>query len=178
MQAFNVILVEDNKQHRLTLVKGLEHDFKCSVAHFRDQRTFDDALERKVLRDCFNEGQPEMLILDIMLAHELDEGAAYAPRWDRLDPIPPEEAARYVDDELGYRLAERIRSGQYEDAECPADGIPYDIPILFFTARQNWDLRQRIMDMDWSDLLIKGAFVADVYDAMEVLWKACSDARR
>ena len=97
-----------------------------------------------------------------------DRTLAYAPRWGGPGDPPPAEADNYVDDELGLSIAEDIRNGRYR---C----IDSEAPIVFFTARENERVRERVRGIRRSVWIGKPAFLDDLLRVMEQL--TCPDAK-
>ena len=159
----NIILIEDNKMHREGLIQALKEDYGHIVKGFRDFQTFKQACDDRTIVGEEDSGRPLIIILDIMMAEELDDASPFAPRFTgQENGINNQE--HYVDDELGLKLAEQIRDVKFQ---C----IPSDTPILFFTARQEPDIISRIENDEMQPALHleKPAWIEDVQDKIEQL---------
>ena len=161
---YNIILIEDDEIQRDELTEALEDDDEFgshSVKVFRDLVTFEDAVNEEAL--IFEEEQPLLVILDIMIARELREHDRFAPRWMGDEPLTEEERCHYVDDELGLGIGTDIRDGKYTTI------VPKDTPILFFTARQNTRVKEAIEKIKRSDLLVKPQFSRHIQKTIDNL---------
>lgn len=162
MPEYNIVVVEDNELHRNALVKGLTEDFGHSVKDFRDQQTLETARADNTLLEWPEGDRRLVVLLDIMLAEQLDETEPYAPRRTGGDE-PPKGEKEYVNDMLGLHIGKKIRDGEFEL------GIPRTTPILFFTARRNERIRREMEDLKRAMHIEKPAFIDDVQTAIEEL---------
>ncbi len=158
---FNIVLIEDDREHRDELSEALCDDYGHDVRAFRDLVTFQSAVHNDVA--LFDAEHPLLVMLDIMLSAELDPEALYAPRWDNTEPPSEDERRHFVDDELGLGIAFDIRGGDY------APTVPADTPILFFTARQNTHVKDEIEKVGRATWLSKPKFARRIQEALEVL---------
>jgi CheY-like chemotaxis protein len=134
----NIILIDDDKLFRENLAFILERRVGHNVWKYRDIVTFDDSVEERVRSKM--DAKPLLIILDIMLAENLDAEADEAPRLDRKTRAKGGyDSTRYRDDSLGLRLAKRIRNGEYEKWN-----IEREVPIIILTCRRNEDVSRFI----------------------------------
>lgn len=172
MTRCNIILLEDNRAHRNDLTEDLKEEYNHIVKAFRDPKTFAQACENGSVLSDFEPDLPTVIIIDIMMAEDLDPQEPFAPRLSTRpdDSDIPEE--RYCDDNLGLTIAKGIRDGQYP-------GIENDIPILFFTARQ----MDHVVDEIESEKMLpalyleKPAWIDQVQDAIEQLLKKAAQLK-
>lgn len=170
----NIILVEDDREHRQTLTKCLKKKpYDHRVIPFRDLTTLRKADRANSFAKQFEPTWPLLVILDIMLAEKLKEDAEFAPRFAGENPSP-EQSRCHVDDDLGLRIADDIRLG------TEFSNIPHNVPILFLTARSNHRVKEEIRKLgdrggptEW---LGKPAFVTDVQEAIQRLLERSSSA--
>jgi CheY-like chemotaxis protein len=132
-----ILLIDDNKALRETLTSNLR-ELGYQVFDFRDSKTFEEAFESKgLLKD---EGNYKLLVmLDIMFAEELGEDKEEAPIFEDEEP----DIKKLRDDELGLKLAQKIRKGDYVKYN-----LPKDVAILFFTCRQSNSVLEKIESLD------------------------------
>lgn len=166
MTLCNIILLEDNKAHRNGLAEDLTEECKHIVKAFRDRKTFADACKDGSISKSFEPGLPIVIIMDIMMAIDLDPKAPFAPRLSaRPDGSSiPEE--KYCDDNLGITIARDIRDDKYA-------GLKKNTPILFFTARQMKHVTDKIKskEMQPALYLAKAAWIDQVQEKIELLLK-------
>ena len=155
MNKCTILFIEDDKEHLQATKEGLE-EIGHDVIPFRDVATLETADKNGDIKD------PDLAIVDIMLAWRLDHSLDFAPRWTKDEPIPEREKDSYVDNKLGLDLAHRIRGGEF-------DHIDKDIPILFLTARQNKELIKEIDAMKNANYLDKPVFVEDIQKTIEII---------
>ena len=159
MTSCRIVLVEDQRNDRTDLAEGLREEYTHEVKEFRDLRTLEQADQDGSLQDWGSRHLQLLVILDIMLAEDLDENAPRSEE-EPLENVADEKT--HVDDELGIRIAARIREGHFQDS------IPTDVPILFFTAR----MRKRVSELVEKTMpevglwgcLEKPAFLEDVQE--------------
>jgi len=162
----NILIVEDDKKHCRILKEGLEQDYGYSVQAFRDLHGLQQAKDSGKLLDGFDKTFPLVVILDIMLAEELDHNEPAAPQWRGQAEPSDEERKQYVDYRLGLEIADQVRKSKYEPT------IPRLAPILFFTARRNATIEKEALAMSPSKYLCKPAFIDDVHEAIQELLTA------
>jgi CheY-like chemotaxis protein len=162
MTTCNVLLIEDSHFQRESLRTALESDYGHCVCSFRDLVTFEEAILSGSLKESFSTQRRLVVILDCMLAKKLSPDAPDAPRWEGPGEPPPGEEGKYVDNDLGLRIAQSIRDGEYE-------GVPDDAPILFFTARRNQRLADDVEKLAPTRLLVKPLFSGRVERAIQDL---------
>jgi CheY-like chemotaxis protein len=169
--AFNIIVIEDDKFQREELEEALA-DIGHKVKAFRDLLSFKGAcLEaNKEGKDLFGDPvgsaqgaqtsrKQSVAIFDVMLARQLKEDAFCAERWTEAG-FPPEDEPQYVDDELGLRIAQSVRKGEY------AEAVPRNTPILFLTARQNDRLMDEMRRLEPSIVVGKPAFIERIEESL------------
>ncbi|NQU25501.1 MAG: hypothetical protein HQ567_29810 [Candidatus Nealsonbacteria bacterium] len=162
MSPCRIVLVEDQKNDRNMLADGLHAEYRHEVKPFRDLRTLEQANEDKSLRDWETGNLPLVVVLDIMLAEDLDDHALYAPRQEDGSSGKVLDEKKCVDDELGIGIAAKIREGEFKET------IPSNTAILFFTARMKQRVSELLEDAIeepgcW-DCLEKPAFLEDVQE--------------
>jgi DNA-binding response OmpR family regulator len=156
MAKYHIMVIEDNAEHLARIQEGLE-DAGHTVQAVRDLVSLRNADSQKVIKS------PDIVILDIMLAEELDLCQTAAPRWEGRGPVPAHMRRRYVDDELGIDIAHAIRKGAFAS-------IPKDVPILFLTARRNKEIVATISStLSRFAYMDKPAFIEEVLDAIKGL---------
>ena len=169
MEKYNIVIVEDHKQDRERLVKLLsDPPYEHKVIAFRDIATLKEGDTKKDFSQKFDESRKTVMIIDIMLAEQLDEDLQFALRWSGEEVPGPIEKMKHVDDELGLKLATWIRKGIWDDNE-KIKQIAQNIHILFLTARQNESVLEMIKTIDNSMYLEKPVFVDEVQEAIETL---------
>jgi hypothetical protein len=137
-----IIIIDDDKKHRDNLTWNLKNGFGYDVMDYRDLKTFKVDMENLY----FKAKEKLLFILDIMFAQELDTDADDAPVLTHKN-LSIEEKKRFREDDLGLRLATDIREGDYENF-----GINPNVPIIFFTCRQNIDVVASIKALNASYL--------------------------
>jgi CheY-like chemotaxis protein len=161
--AYNIIIVEDDKQIRTQLAEGLQEDYGHHVKVFRDVVSLEGAINEKLF------GKKEsnnalIVILDIMLAMRLPEGANRAERWQGESHPTRKEKEGHLDDVLGLNIGKRIRQGGFEPL------IPRNAPLLMFSARNSTDIGVFINEkLGNAAYLEKPVFVRDLILAIDNL---------
>jgi len=163
-----IVVLEDDKVHRENLTAELTQTYGHEVRPFRDVRTLKEACDAAL----FEGDAPDVVILDIMLARVVSEGADFAPRCPGPGLPPADQAECYVDDELGLQVLRGIRIGTYDP------GIPRAIPVLVLTARQNNRVRAVVQreENQPTAYLGKGVFTDEVAEKIQGLLAAASSA--
>lgn len=156
-----IVHLEDDKAHREDLAERLRQDYGHEVISFRDVEAFEEFATQAPAEDDPAKRRPMVVVVDIMLARRLEEGAPQAPRWPHPGFPPPGKRDHYVDDELGLVVANRLREGAYA-------AIPKDTPVIFFTARENPNVIQEIerLGARW---ILKPAWSKDVQVVIEAV---------
>ncbi len=175
MTQCNIIVVEDDRLHGETLAKILKVVHGHEVRRFRDKRTFEEAVTAAngdTGAGLFEHDRPRIIILDIMLAEELDPKHDEAPRWCGEEEPTPDQRKRYVNDQLGLEIAATLRKGGY------APAIKSNTPLVFFTARRNDSIEETALKMSPAKYFTKPAFTDDVEAAIQELVATDSHASR
>ncbi len=164
MTPCNILLIEDNAAHRNDLDEDLTDEYGHIVKSFRDQKTFEEACQKTEVLDGFNSNHATIIILDIMMAKDLEACQPFAPRSSSLSDETDILPDNYCDDNLGINIAKAIRSGKYL-------ALKRDIPILFFTARQASYVLEEIKSstLQPAHYLEKPAWIDDVQTAIRDL---------
>lgn len=164
----NVIIIEDFEEVCSSLSQSLKCSYHFHVKTFRDMVTFVKADENRELLKGFDEKYPIIIILDIMLAEEIDKKQPYAPRWKSEKKPSRLEMKRHVNDELGLKIGYKIRNGDFKQ-------IAKNTPILFCTARQNGLITKQILEMGHAVYLQKPIWHEDIAKTIEDM--VCSEIK-
>jgi len=161
MAKYNIFFIDDEREDRKKFVRFLNQEYGHNIKGFRDIATFNNNKPDEVSGE-FDQKLETLMILDIMLAEELDKTQLCAPYKDNPGPL---EKKTYIDSELGLRFAKHsIRVGKLKR-------IDKEIPILFLTARQNLDIVNEIKRIPNTAYLDKPVFLDDIQDAITKLMR-------
>jgi DNA-binding NarL/FixJ family response regulator len=153
MQNVNIIIIEDD----LKLKEQYETFFGENVKVFRDEFTFNNSIRDRNLMDGLGRDLPLVLIIDIMLAKDLDPNAQKAePSPFDLTDDKEIDPNKYINYNQGLEIGKQIREGICTPL------IDRNTPILFVTARRNETIINDIMQMTNSDYIIKPFAFEDI----------------
>jgi response regulator of citrate/malate metabolism len=146
MKDYCIILIEDD----LKLKEAYERYFIDNVKVFRDVFSFNTSVLTNTLLANLNTDLPIVLIIDIMLANNLDPNALKAvPAPRNLGAGLAFDPNNYIDYTLGLEIGKQIRNGVY------APLINKDTAILYITARRNDAIIAEMNQMTKTDFIIK-----------------------
>jgi DNA-binding response OmpR family regulator len=128
MQNCNILIIEDDAKLR---AQYLRH-FGDNVKVFRDLTSFEQSFYNSELLNGLKNELPLILIIDIMLAIDLNPRDQIAkPFLYCIGESKEINLTNFVDYNLGLKIAKQIRNSLYSPL------IKNNTPILFVTARKN-----------------------------------------
>jgi hypothetical protein len=161
MNPFNVIFIEDNKHHREFYLK-IFSEKGCIVNNFCDVESLIEADKNNDICKNFRDEFETLVILNTTLVFTLDKRWDRAPKWDKDEQPSFTESLSYADNDLGFKVADKIRKGKFKH-------INKDTKILFFSSKDEEDILVKIEEIKRASFVVGPAFFYEVESLINTL---------